>query len=93
LSKYFLFPPALYEYRFFSMAGRLQEIQSYVWLMEFFMLVIVVPLGSEIIGISNLWRLRNDGYPFLLVACLLITSLLNLQSFFILAALYQARTK
>jgi hypothetical protein len=93
LSKYFLFPPALYEYRLFSMDGRGQEIQSYAWLMEFLVLVIVTPLGSEIIGISNLWRLRNDGYPFLLVACLLITLLLNLQSFFILAALYQARTK
>jgi hypothetical protein len=87
LSKYFLFPPALYEYRLFSTEGMFQQIQSYIWLGEFLTIMILIPFGSEIVGFSKLFALQNAEYPLLLWASLFITVLFNLQSVFIIYAL------
>jgi hypothetical protein len=87
LSKYFLFPPALYEYRLFSTEGLFQQIQSYIWLAEFLTIMILIPFGTEIIGFSKLFALQNTEYPVLLKASLFITTLFNLQSVFIIYTL------
>ena len=89
LSKYFLFPPALYEYRLFSTEGLIQQIQSYIWLGEFLSIMFLIPFGAEIVGFSKLFALQNAEYPLLLTASLFITVLFNLQSVFIIYALFK----
>ena len=89
LSKYFLFPPALYEYRLFSTQGTFQKIQSYIWLGEFVTIMLLIPIGTEIVGFSKLFTLQNAEYPLLLKASLFITVLFNLQSLFITYALFK----
>lgn len=89
VSKYFLFPPALYEYRLFSTEGLFQQIQSYIWLGEFLAILILIPIGCEVVGFLRLTALQNAEYPLLFYVSLGITILFNLQSVFIMYALFR----
>ena len=97
LSKYFIFPPTLYDYVFFSSDGMAHQIQSFFGFVEFLGIVIVIPFGAEIITLYQLSALLNSGaspvFQEILFIMLLITIALNLKSITLLATLFRFKGK
>ncbi len=89
LTKYFLFLPTLYEHKYHSKDGVVPWIQSKLWFAEFFLITIVIPFGFEIIAFSKLSALPNPEYSLLLIASIVITIMLNLQSMLTIITLFR----
>jgi hypothetical protein len=84
LSKYFIFPPTLYDYESSSDGGKTNPLQSFLDVAKFFGIAVVIPLGAELTGFWKLWTLYDLTYSLLLKISLFvmagITILFNLQS-------------
>jgi hypothetical protein len=97
LSKYFMFPPTLYDYVFFSSDGVAHQIQSFLGFIEFLGIIIIIPFGAEIIAFYQLSALLNSGtflvFKEILFIMLLITIVLNLQSIILLTTLFRFKRK
>ena len=94
LAKYFLFLPTIYEQKYFSSGGVIQRIQSYLWIIQFFSITIVIPLGFQVILYWKLFTPRdpaspNPPSPALIAASLVITLLFSLQSVLTTIALFR----
>jgi hypothetical protein len=93
LWKYFIFPPTLYDYIFFSTDGLDHQIQSLLGLIEFVGIVIVIPFGAEALAFYQLNVFRYAGasevFRYILFIMFAITAALNLQSIILLATLFQ----
>ena len=89
LSKYFLFPPTLYDYIYSASDGLGGQAQSFLWLAEFVAITILIPLGAELLTLFNLTYLGELDYLVLLAAALVTTFVFNLQSVLIVIALFR----
>jgi hypothetical protein len=85
LTKYFLFLPTLYENKYHSKEG----IASILWLVEFVIITIVIPLGGEFYAFLKLIDASKTEYDFLLIASMIITVMLNMQSLLTITTLFR----
>jgi len=76
LSKYFLFPPTLYEYCYSSSDGMAGQTRSFLWSAEFLIITVFIPVGSEIIAVSKLRALVEPEYFSFVIIGLIMTFLL-----------------
>ena len=73
LTKYFLFLPTLYENKYHSTDGIVSWTQSRLWFVEFFLVTIFIPFGSEFIAYTELRDISKPEYSLLLIASIGIT--------------------
>lgn len=89
LAKYFLFLPTLYENKYYSKGGVVGNIQSWLWFLEFLIIAIVTPFGSEFIAFRKLFAFHNPEYFLLLIVSIVITIMLSMQSALTIFMLFQ----
>lgn len=89
LAEYFLFYPTLYDYGFAAVGQGKSIAQSLLWVVEFFAVTLVIPLGAELVALSNLRAPTGLTNYVLFPVNLIITLAFNLQSVLIVFSLFR----